>query len=119
VEGVEALYRIIDNEGGRCDGKIINIGNPDNEASIEELGRVLLEKFEAHPLRSEFPPFAGFVKIESAAYYGQGYQDVQHRRPSIRNANRYIDWHPVIPIEQSVEATLDFFLRSALEDRQA
>ena len=119
AEGVEALYRIIDNEGGRCDGKIINIGNPDNEASIEELGRVLLEKFEAHPLRAEFPPFAGFVKIESSAYYGQGYQDVQHRRPSIRNANRYIDWHPVIPIEQSVEATLDFFLRSAFEDRRA
>jgi UDP-4-amino-4-deoxy-L-arabinose formyltransferase/UDP-glucuronic acid dehydrogenase (UDP-4-keto-hexauronic acid decarboxylating) len=114
-EGIEALFRIIDNEGGRCDGKIINIGNPDNEASIEELATILLEKFEAHPERDKFPPFAGFIKIESAAYYGEGYQDVQHRRPSIRNARRYIDWQPVISIEQSVAETLDFFLESALE----
>jgi UDP-4-amino-4-deoxy-L-arabinose formyltransferase/UDP-glucuronic acid dehydrogenase (UDP-4-keto-hexauronic acid decarboxylating) len=114
-EGIEALYRIIDNQGERCDGKIINIGNPDNEASIAELANILLEKFEAHPRRNEFPPFAGFSKIESSAYYGEGYQDVQHRRPSIRNASRYIDWRPVISIEQSVAETLDFFLESALE----
>ncbi len=114
-EGVEALYRIIDNQGERCDGKIINIGNPDNEASIAELASVLLQIFEAHPLRDAFPPFAGFRKIESAAYYGEGYQDVRHRRPSIRNAGRYIDWKPVIPIAQSVAETLDFFLKSALE----
>ena len=115
-EGIEALFRIIDNRGGRCDGKIINIGNPDNEASIEQLANILLEKFEAHPLRDQFPPFAGFSKIESASYYGQGYQDVQHRRPSIRNANRYIDWQPELSIEHSVEETLDFFLRSAVAD---
>ncbi len=114
-EGIEALYRIIDNQGERCDGKIINIGNPDNEASIAELANILLEKFEAHPRRNKFPPFAGFRKIESSAYYGEGYQDVQHRRPSIRNAGRYIDWRPVISIEQSVAETLDFFLESALE----
>ena len=114
-EGIEALYRIIDNQGERCDGKIINIGNPDNEASIAELANILLQKFEAHPRRNEFPPFAGFSKIESSAYYGEGYQDVQHRRPSIRNARRYIDWQPVISIEQSVAETLDFFLESALE----
>jgi UDP-4-amino-4-deoxy-L-arabinose formyltransferase/UDP-glucuronic acid dehydrogenase (UDP-4-keto-hexauronic acid decarboxylating) len=115
-EGIEALFRIIDNRGNRCDGKIINIGNPDNDASIEHLANILLEKFEAHPLRDRFPPFAGFSKIESAAYYGQGYQDVQHRRPSIRNANRYIDWQPVLSIEHSVEETLDFFLQSAVAD---
>jgi UDP-4-amino-4-deoxy-L-arabinose formyltransferase/UDP-glucuronic acid dehydrogenase (UDP-4-keto-hexauronic acid decarboxylating) len=114
-EGIEALFRIIDNQDGRCDGKIINIGNPDNEASIEELATILLREFEAHPQRDRFPPFAGFVKIESAAYYGEGYQDVQHRRPSIGNAKRYIDWQPVISIEQSVSGTLDFFLTAALE----
>ncbi|MBQ6352471.1 MAG: bifunctional UDP-4-amino-4-deoxy-L-arabinose formyltransferase/UDP-glucuronic acid oxidase ArnA, partial [Lentisphaeria bacterium] len=29
-EGVEALFRIIENKDGICSGKIINIGNPDN-----------------------------------------------------------------------------------------
>lgn len=53
-DGIEALFRIIENEGGRCDGEIINIGNPDNEASIQELAEMLLSCFEKHPLRQHF-----------------------------------------------------------------
>ena len=113
-DGVEALYRIIENEEGICDGKIINIGNPDNEASIKELAEMLLEKFNQHPERSKFPPFAGFQKIESGSYYGAGYQDVQYRRPSIKNAKKYLKWSPKIEMEQSVEQTLNFFIKESI-----
>jgi len=115
-DGIECLYRIIENKGGACDGQIINIGNPDNEASIRELAQILKAKFEQHPLRSKFPPFAGFREVESRSYYGDGYQDVQHRKPSIRNARRFVNWTPVVGLEQSVEQTLDFFLREALNE---
>jgi UDP-4-amino-4-deoxy-L-arabinose formyltransferase/UDP-glucuronic acid dehydrogenase (UDP-4-keto-hexauronic acid decarboxylating) len=111
-DGIEALFRIVENQGGVCDGQIINIGNPDNEASIRELAQLLRECFESHPLRADFPPFAGFKLVESGNYYGQGYQDVEHRRPSIRNARRLLGWSPRIPLRQTVEETLDFFLRS-------
>ncbi|VEB56773.1 lipopolysaccharide modification protein [Salmonella enterica subsp. enterica] len=60
------------NDGDRCDGKIINIGNPDNEASIQELATLLLDSFDKHPLRCHFPPFAGFQVVESRSYYGKG-----------------------------------------------
>ena len=113
-EGVEALFRIIENKDGVCDGKIINIGNPDNEASIKCMAEMLVEKFEKHPLRGKFPPFAGYVVLESGAFYGKGYQDVQHRCPSIRNAKKYLDWEPAITLEQSIETTLDFFLNEAV-----
>jgi len=116
-DGIEALFRIVENKGGRCDGKIINIGNPYNEASIKQLAEILLAKFEAHPLRNHFPPFAGFNIEESSGFYGAGYQDVQHRKPSIRNARRYIDWQPSVSMEKSVENTLDFFLRGELEEQ--
>jgi len=112
-DGIECLYRIIENEGGRCDGQIINIGNPVNEASIKELAEILLAGFEAHPLRSKFPPFAGFRTVESRTYYGEGYQDVQHRKPSIKNAARLVGWTPKITLEEAVITTLDFFLRQA------
>jgi UDP-4-amino-4-deoxy-L-arabinose formyltransferase/UDP-glucuronic acid dehydrogenase (UDP-4-keto-hexauronic acid decarboxylating) len=115
-DGIEALFRIVENKGGLCDGKIINIGNPTNEASIKQLAEILLAKFEAHPLRSHFPPFAGFNIQESSGFYGSGYQDVQHRKPSIRNARRYLGWEPTVPMEKSVENTLDFFLRGELEE---
>jgi len=111
-DGIEALFRIIENKDGRCDGQIINIGNPDNEASIKELAEMLLDCFERHPLRNQFPPFAGFREVESSDYYGKGYQDVEHRKPSIRNAKRCLDWQPTVQMQQTVEQTLDFFLRT-------
>ena len=113
-DGVECLYRIIENQNGVCDGKIINIGNPENEASIKELAQSLVNQFQQHPLRSQFPPFAGFREVESQSYYGVGYQDMQHRRPSIRNAQRFLRWTPVVDLETSVGRTLDFFLQEAV-----
>jgi len=118
-DGVECLYRIIENKDGVSDGRIINIGNPDNEASIQGLAEMLLAKFNQHPLRSKFPPFAGFREIESGSYYGTGYQDVQHRKPSIRNARKLLDWVPSVKLEYSVEQTLDFFLQESLASRES
>ncbi|MDF2040394.1 MULTISPECIES: bifunctional UDP-4-amino-4-deoxy-L-arabinose formyltransferase/UDP-glucuronic acid oxidase ArnA [unclassified Pantoea] len=111
-DGVEALFRIIENKQQNCDGQIINIGNPDNEASIKELAEQLLASFERHPLRSQFPPFAGFREVESSSYYGKGYQDVEHRKPAIRNARRLLGWTPTVTMDVTIDNTLDFFLRT-------
>lgn len=116
-DGIEALFRIIENKGGRSDQQIINIGNPDNEASIRELAENLLAQFEAHPLRHNFPPFAGFREVESRSFYGEGYQDVSHRKPSIANARKLLDWQPTIEMSETIGKTLDFFLREALNSQ--
>ena len=71
----------------------------------------IVEEFDRHPLRKQFPPSGGIIEMESASYYGKGYEDVQHRRPSIRNARRLVGWQPVIGVRESVAATLDFFLQ--------
>ncbi len=113
-DGVEGLFRIIENANGGSDGEIFNLGNPDNEASIRELADLLVAKFARHPLRPKFPPFAGIQEVESRLYYGKGYQDVVHRRPSIRKARRILGWNPAIGLEQSVDETLDFFLQEAV-----
>ena len=119
ADGIECLFRIIENENSACDGQIINIGNPDNEASIRELAEMLVEEFERHPLRQHFPPFAGILEVESGTYYGKGYQDVQHRRPSIRNARRILGWQPTVPMRESIATTLDFFLREYVAEHAA
>ncbi|BCQ38644.1 bifunctional polymyxin resistance protein ArnA [Erwinia rhapontici] len=111
-DGIEALFLIIENKQQNCDGQIINIGNPDNEASIKELAEQLLASFERHPLRHQFPPFAGFREVESSSYYGKGYQDVEHRKPSIRNAKRLLNWQPEVAMNYTIDATLDFFLQT-------
>ncbi|MBW1996359.1 MAG: bifunctional UDP-4-amino-4-deoxy-L-arabinose formyltransferase/UDP-glucuronic acid oxidase ArnA [Deltaproteobacteria bacterium] len=113
-DGIECLFRIIENPDGRCDGRIFNIGNPDNEYSMEELAKILQEIFDSHPLRSYFPPGGGIQYVEAREFDGPGYQDLEHRRPSIRQARRLLGWRPEIPFDQSVKETLDFFLRDVV-----
>lgn len=115
-EAIECLFRIVENKNGACDGKIFNIGSPDNEASIRDLAETVLAKFEAHPLRDRFPAFSGFQVVESESYYGKGgYEDVEHRRPSISKANKILDWYPQVKLDEAIETTVDFFLREAVE----
>jgi UDP-4-amino-4-deoxy-L-arabinose formyltransferase/UDP-glucuronic acid dehydrogenase (UDP-4-keto-hexauronic acid decarboxylating) len=120
-DGIDCLFRIIEDSNGCCNGRIFNIGNPRNECSMKDLADILREKFSAHPLRSHFPPEAGIHHIEASAFYGPGYQDVEHRRPSIRQARKLLGWEPRVPFEQSVEETLDYFLKDEVgrsrEDR--
>jgi len=110
-DGIEGLYRVIENEGGKCDGGIFNLGHPDNDLSIRELAELLVRLFESHPLRNEFPPFAGYREVESHSYYGTGYQDVQFRKPRIENARKRLGWTPKIGVEEAVASTLEYFLR--------
>jgi UDP-4-amino-4-deoxy-L-arabinose formyltransferase/UDP-glucuronic acid dehydrogenase (UDP-4-keto-hexauronic acid decarboxylating) len=114
-DGIECLYRILVNDGRVCDGRIFNIGNPDNDLSIRGLAELLVQSFERHPLRDRFPPFAGFRMVESTSYYGDGYQDVQFRKPSIANAKKLLGWQPRIGARESVASTLDYFLRDFVQ----
>jgi UDP-4-amino-4-deoxy-L-arabinose formyltransferase/UDP-glucuronic acid dehydrogenase (UDP-4-keto-hexauronic acid decarboxylating) len=120
-DGIECLFRIIENENGRCDQKIFNIGNPDNEFSMKTLAEMLVTAFSTHPLRGHFPPGAGIRNVEARKFYGAGYQDVQSRRPSIRQARKLLDWTPAVPFERTLAETLDYFLREVVEtgDRAA
>jgi UDP-4-amino-4-deoxy-L-arabinose formyltransferase/UDP-glucuronic acid dehydrogenase (UDP-4-keto-hexauronic acid decarboxylating) len=111
-DGIEALFRIIENKDDCCNGQIFNIGNPDNEYSMKELAEILQSKFSAHPLRPLFPSDCVFQEIEAKSYYGSGYQDVQHRKPSIRQARKILGWEPKISFEQSVSETLNYFLEN-------
>jgi UDP-4-amino-4-deoxy-L-arabinose formyltransferase/UDP-glucuronic acid dehydrogenase (UDP-4-keto-hexauronic acid decarboxylating) len=115
-DGIECLFRIIENKDGHADGEIFNIGNPRNEASIRELAEILTAQFEEHPLRHLFPPPAGMIEVESGRYYGKGgYQDVIFRKPSIRNAEKKLNWKTDISLEEAIRTTLDFFLKEAAE----
>ncbi len=60
---------------------------------------------------------------KDSSYYGKGYQDVEHRKPSIRNARRCLNWEPKIArrclnwepkidMQETIDETLDFFLRT-------
>ncbi|MCH9754823.1 MAG: bifunctional UDP-4-keto-pentose/UDP-xylose synthase [Gammaproteobacteria bacterium] len=109
-DGIACLLKIITNEKGCADQAIFNIGNPRNDISIRELAELLLE------LIKTYPNYAGYAKkvqlqtINSDKYYGEGYQDVARRMPSIKRAEQQLAWQPHIDIKTSLKKILDFYL---------
>ncbi|MFL6709927.1 MAG: bifunctional UDP-4-keto-pentose/UDP-xylose synthase [Massilia sp.] len=108
-DGIDALVRIIANEGGVATGKIYNIGNPSNNYSIRELAHMMLE------LSAEYPEYATsakqvkIVETTSGAYYGTGYQDVQNRVPKIENTMQELGWKPQFTMRDALVGIFDSY----------
>jgi nucleoside-diphosphate-sugar epimerase len=112
-DGIDCLMRIIENPGGLADGQIFNIGNPHNEASVKELAHLLRDLFQAHPDHKNDGDYSEIVETRHEDYYGQGYQDITSRKPSIVKARELLGWEPATDLTTSLKITLDAFLEEA------
>ncbi|HKJ00688.1 MAG TPA: bifunctional UDP-4-keto-pentose/UDP-xylose synthase [bacterium] len=95
-DGVDALMRIIANEGGVASGKIYNVGNPANDLSIRELAELMLELAGGVPEYRDSAAHVTLKEVRSAEYYGEGYQDIRTRVPWIRNTMEELGWQPTV-----------------------
>jgi UDP-4-amino-4-deoxy-L-arabinose formyltransferase/UDP-glucuronic acid dehydrogenase (UDP-4-keto-hexauronic acid decarboxylating) len=102
--------KIITNEGNRCDGQIFNIGNPDNELTIKELAHKLSGIFQDHPSSRLLPPVPDIVETSSGIFYGNGYQDIGRRVPSIRKARELLGWEPQTDVDTALKRTVAYYL---------
>jgi nucleoside-diphosphate-sugar epimerase len=109
-DGIDALMRILVNEGGRADGGIFNIGNPENDLSVRELAGRLVEAVAAHPSFGPKARQTPIVDVSSGEYYGSGYQDILTRVPSIRRAKEILGWEPKVGMDEAIRRTVDFYL---------
>jgi UDP-4-amino-4-deoxy-L-arabinose formyltransferase/UDP-glucuronic acid dehydrogenase (UDP-4-keto-hexauronic acid decarboxylating) len=48
--------------------------------------------------------------VDSKQFYGEGYQDIQTRTPSIRRAKECLGWSPKVGLQEALARTLDAFL---------
>jgi len=109
-DGIDALMRILENRGGCASGKIFNIGNPANDCSVRDLARILRRLFAEHPRVRGTRPVPGIEEVSAARYYGEGYQDIATRTPSIARARECLGWTPKVPLEEALRRTLYAFL---------
>jgi len=109
-DGIEALMRIIENRDDCADGRIFNIGNPENNVSVRDLATMLLELVKTYPDYAAAAEKVRLVDVSSGQYYGKGYQDVQMRVPSVRNAEKYLGWRPTTDLQTALRKTLDYHL---------
>jgi len=78
----------------------VNIGNPD-ELTVLELARAVLE------LTGSSSPIS---------YEPLPQDDPTRRRPDITVARRELGWEPVVPLEEGLRRTAEFFASGAVED---
>lgn len=109
-DGIDCLMRIICNDEGRADGGIFNIGNPENDISIAELAHRLVAAVGTYPGYEALAAGTEIVPVGSETYYGEGYQDIMTRVPSIERARSVLGWEPRTSLDEALRLTLDFYL---------
>ncbi len=108
-DAIEAMMKIIENKDGCANGKIFNIGHPDNDVSIAQLAELMIE------VMSEFE---GYEKIRDKVnitiksgedHFGEGYQDLVARVPKINNAKNILGWTPSTDIKTAIRKTIAYY----------
>ena len=116
-DGIDALMKILDNPDGVADGKIYNIGNPQNNCSVKELAQMMLELAVGFPEYREAARRVKLVETTSGAYYGKGYQDVQNRSPNIDGTRADLGWSPTVGLRDALTRILESYRQHVAEAR--
>ncbi len=110
-DAIDGLMAILENKDGKADGKIFNIGNPENDRSVREIAEMMLDIWKDHPFRLERNiPIACTVETGSGSFYGRGYQDVMRRTPSIKRMQEAFGFDPKVDMKSSLRKAIDFFV---------
>lgn len=110
-DAMDGLMAVLRNENGVADGKIFNIGNPENDKSVREIAEMMIEIWKTHPFRIERGlPEGRTVETGSGAFYGKGYQDVMRRTPSIKRMQETFGFQPTVGMKDSLKKAIDFFV---------
>lgn len=94
---VEGLVKTL--ETPACFGQVINLGN-DEEVTIKGLAEKAIEMTES---KSDIQ----FIPYEEA--YGEGFEDMQRRVPSLEKARRMIGYQPTRTLEDIINDVADQF----------
>lgn len=118
-DAIDALMQIIENKDGCANGRIINIGNPDNESSVKELAETMLDIIKEYPGYTDVEAHTKLNIVGGETYYGEGYQDLQTRVPCVENAKRFLDWEPTTSLRDGIKNTINFYINEPPADQNA
>lgn len=108
-DAIEAMMKIIENKDGAANGRIFNIGHPDNDVSIKELAELMIDVMGE---------FKGYEKVRDKVkitiksgeeHFGAGYQDLVARVPKIDNAKNLLGWEPSTDIKTAIRKTIAYY----------
>jgi UDP-4-amino-4-deoxy-L-arabinose formyltransferase/UDP-glucuronic acid dehydrogenase (UDP-4-keto-hexauronic acid decarboxylating) len=110
-DAMDGLMAILHNQDGLADGRIFNVGNPNNEKSVREVAEAMIEIWKGHPFRIQRGlPEGSAAETKSSDHYGVGYQDVMRRVPSVKRMQEAFGFTPRIGLRESLEKTIAYFV---------
>ena len=116
-DGIGALMKILENNGGIASGKIYNIGNPANHWSVRQLAESMLAMAAEYPEYASAAAGCRIVETSAGDFYGTGYQDVQDRLPKISGTVADLDWEPGIDMEESLRRIFESYRTKVVDAR--
>jgi nucleoside-diphosphate-sugar epimerase len=111
-DGIDALMRIIANEGGGADGRIFNIGNPENDCSVRELTDLMIDVLSEFQGYQDLRSRTLIEEVSAAEYYGADYQDMPARVPDITAARKHLGWSPQVGLREALRRTIAYYVQS-------
>lgn len=116
-DAIEGLLAIIADKEGNAGGEIFNIGNPDNNCSIKEFAKMLVDEMGLFPEFREKAEKAVIVDVPAASYYGRSYEDMKNRKPSVKKMEQLLGWKPRTDMRETLRLTLAWYARREREAR--
>jgi len=117
-DGIDALMRIIDNRAGVANGRIYNIGNPENQYSVRELAEMMLAISREIPEYREGAARVELRDVSADDYYGEGYQDIEHRVPDVSYTEHELGWKPEVGMEEALRRIFEAYRVDVAQARQ-
>lgn len=102
----EAVCRIIERRQA-CRNQILNLGNPRNDVSIEQLAHLLAMVYAS---RVPAAASARVRHVSAQAFYGDGYDDTPVRIPSVDKAERLLGWQAERSLAQMLPDIVDSYI---------
>tara|TARA_R100001244_G_scaffold7447_1_gene9594 strand:+ start:61 stop:441 length:381 start_codon:yes stop_codon:yes gene_type:complete len=100
-DAVQGIISIVNN-WSKCRGEIINVGNPNNETTIDQL---------AHLMGNSWLELTGEVAkvpiyVDGVDLYGKGYEDSERRLFSDEKMKRLTGWEAKIDLDTTIDMTV-------------
>jgi UDP-apiose/xylose synthase len=106
-DAIDALFLVIRNPHG-AQNQIFNVGNAENEISIEQLALLMREIFAdvTGDVSAKHHPVEHVSGLE---FYGEGYEDCDRRVPDMTKAHRLLGWSPTRSLQQTLKETITYY----------
>jgi len=108
-DAVDCIVRVLENEGGKADRQIFNVGSPENEITIKQMAEMMREIFDAE-FRQPGDPLPEIISVTSEEFYGPGYEDCDRRIPDVTKARTLLGWEPEHSLREVYYNSMKYFV---------